>query len=201
LLKAGHAKIEVARLAGVSLCSVKRIAQESPVLHVDDMAERAKRQMGRPSTVTNFRKKVVEILQEEPDLATLEILRRVRESGYQGGKTALYGLVASLRPKSARLLVRFEGLPGEFSQHDCGQVTVEFLNGTRRQIHFFASRLKYSRFMRVSGASVKIFRTGKLLVSGTPRRHGSSGIGKTGQALPETTAATGVGRTGDSLSH
>jgi transposase len=149
LLRAGHGKSEVARLAGVSLCSVKRIAQESPVLHVDDVAERTKRQIGRPSTVTNFRKQVVGIVQEEPDLATLEILRRVRESGYQGGKTALYALVASLRRKSVRPLVRFEGLPGEFSQHDFGQVKVEFRNGTCRQIHFFASRLKYSRFMRV----------------------------------------------------
>jgi DNA invertase Pin-like site-specific DNA recombinase len=31
LLKAGHSKAEVARLAGVSLCSVKRIAEEVPV--------------------------------------------------------------------------------------------------------------------------------------------------------------------------
>jgi hypothetical protein len=30
LLKAGHRKTEVARLTGVSLCSVKRIAQEGP---------------------------------------------------------------------------------------------------------------------------------------------------------------------------
>jgi len=40
LLKAGHRKTEVARLTGVSLCSVKRIAQEGPVMHVDDAAER-----------------------------------------------------------------------------------------------------------------------------------------------------------------
>jgi len=83
-------------------------------------------------------------------LATLEILRRMREAGYQGGKTGFYALVASLRPKLAKPLVRFEGLPGEFSQHDFGQVKVEFLNGTCQQIHFFASRLKYSRCMRVS---------------------------------------------------
>jgi transposase len=150
LLKAGHAKTEIARLSGVSLRSVQRIAEESPVLQVDDVAERAKREIGRPSTVQNFRKQVVGILQEEPDLATLEILRRVRESGYQGGKSALYGLVASLRPKFAKPLVRFEGLPGEFSQHDFGEVKVEFRNGACQQIHFFASRLKYSRFMRVS---------------------------------------------------
>ena len=150
LLKAGHAKTEIARFSGVSLRSVKRIGEESPVFEIDDEVERRKRQIGRPSTVTSFRKQVVEILQQEPDLATLEILRRVQQGGYRGGKSALYALVASLRPKSAKPLVRFEGLPGEFSQHDFGQVKVEFRNGTCQQIHFFASRLKYSRFMRVS---------------------------------------------------
>jgi len=150
LLKAGHRKTEVARMTGVSLRSVKRIAQEEAVVHVDDEAERNQRQIGRPSTVQNFRKQVVGILEETPDLASLEILRRVRESGYQGGKTALYELVASLRPKLAKPLVRFEGLAGEFSQHDFGEVEVEFLNGTRQRIYFFASRLKYSRWVRVS---------------------------------------------------
>jgi hypothetical protein len=112
LLKAGHPKTEVARLSGVLLRSVKRIAEEEPVVHVDDKAERTQRQIGRPSTVASFRKQIVDILQKEPDLASLEILRRVREAGYRGGKTALYALVASLRPRSVKPLVRFEGLPG-----------------------------------------------------------------------------------------
>ena len=64
LLRADHRKTEVALLTGVSLCSVKRIAEESPVVHVDDAGERAKRKIGRPSTVANFRKQVVEILQD-----------------------------------------------------------------------------------------------------------------------------------------
>jgi len=150
LLKAGHPKTEVARLAGVSLCSVKRIAEETPVVQVDDAVEREKRRIGRPSIVEDFRKLVEAILEEKADLPSLEILRRVREAGYPGGKTALYALVASLRPKGTKPLVRFEGLPGEFSQHDFGQVDVEFLNGVIRRIHFFASRLKYSRFICVS---------------------------------------------------
>jgi transposase len=58
--------------------------------------------------------------------------------------------VASLRPKGVKPLVRFEGLRGEFSQHDFGEVDVEFIDGAHRRIHFFASRLKYSRFIRVS---------------------------------------------------
>jgi len=73
-----------------------------------------------------------------------------REAGYQGGKTALYALVAAVRPKQIKPLIRFEGLPGEFSQHDFGEVAVTFLDGSIHRIHFFASRLKYSRFICVS---------------------------------------------------
>ena len=54
LLRAGHRKGEVAGLTGVSLCSVKRIAAEDPVVHVDDAGERAKRQIGRPSRGGDF---------------------------------------------------------------------------------------------------------------------------------------------------
>lgn len=71
-------------------------------------------------------------------------------TSWQGGQTALYALVASLRPKAVKPLVRFEGLAGEFSRRDFGQVDVEFLDGAARRIHFFAFRLKYSRYVRVS---------------------------------------------------
>src|SRR5260370_8556544 len=105
LLKAGRSKAEVARLAGVSLCSVKRIAEEVPVAHVDDAAEREKRRIGRPSIVEDFRKPVVNILEEKPDLPSLEILRRVREAGYQGGTTAPYALSASFRRQQVHPLI------------------------------------------------------------------------------------------------
>jgi transposase len=150
LLKAGHPQTEVARLTGVSVRSVQRMAEEAPIEHVDDAAERSKRRIGRPSVVEDFRKRVLEVLEERADLPSLEILRRVREAGYRGGKTALYALVASLRPKEVKPLVRFEGLPGEFSQHDFGQADVQFIDGSSRRIRFFASRLKYSRYIRIS---------------------------------------------------
>ena len=47
-------------------------------------------------------------------------------------------------------VVRFEGLPGEFSQHDFGHVDVTFVDGRKKRVHFFASRLKYSRFVAVT---------------------------------------------------
>ena len=55
LLKAGHSHAEVARLTGVGLRSVQRLAKEVPVVHVDDAAERKKRRIGRPNVVENFR--------------------------------------------------------------------------------------------------------------------------------------------------
>jgi len=149
LIKAGHSKTQVAPLAGVSLCSEKHVAEEALVVHVDDAAERVKRGIGRPRLRENFGKLIIEILEEKTDLLSPEILLRVREAGYPGGKTVLYALVASLRPKAIRPLVPFEGLTGEFSQDDFGQVDVEFIDGMTRRIHFFASRLKYSRPIRV----------------------------------------------------
>ena len=49
-----------------------------------------------------------------------------------------------------KLPMRFEGLPGEFSQHDFGQVKVRFFDGSCHKVHFFASRLKWSRWVEVT---------------------------------------------------
>jgi transposase len=140
----------VAQLAGVSLGSVRRVEREAAVTHVDTPAERDRRAIGRPAKAEPFRSVITEILTGEPDLLSVEILRRAKLKGYAGGKTALYELIAAVRPKTVRPLVRFEGLPGEFSQHDFGQVDVRFLDGTRKRVHFFASRLKYSRWAEVT---------------------------------------------------
>jgi transposase len=150
LLGAGHTQEEVARLAGVSLRSVRRIAEEQAVTEVDDGAARAARRVGRPSLVEDFRKFVVDLLGQEPGLLSVEVLRRARLAGYRGGKSALYGLISSIRPRGVKLETRFEGLPGEFTQHDFGEVDVTFLDGRKARVHFFVTRLKYSRWSQVS---------------------------------------------------
>jgi transposase len=150
LRKAGHSQAEVAELAGVSERSVRRVASEPRVSEADTVAERARRRIGRPNRVETFRTFVTEVLKGEPELMSLEILRLARLRGYRGGKSALYGLIATLRPTPTQLVTRFDGLPGEFSQHDFGQVDVRYVDGRRERIHFFASRLKYSRWVEVT---------------------------------------------------
>jgi transposase len=150
LLKAGHSAEDVARRTGVSVDSVVRIGTEVEVEHVDDAAERKARRIGRPSKAAAFSERLVAWLAEDARLPTQELFRRAKEAGYDGQKSALYSLVAGLRPKRATPIVRFEGLPGEFSQHDFGHVDVRFVDGRKKRVHFFASRLKYSRFVAVT---------------------------------------------------
>lgn len=150
LLRAGLEQADVAGRAGVSLRTVRRVVSEDAVTHVDDKVERRERQVGRPSKATPFTDQVRTWLAESPELPTQELLRRATEAGYSGHKTAFYALVAGVRPPRAAPVVRFEGLPGEFSQHDFGHVDVTFVDGKRKRVHFFASRLKYSRFVAVS---------------------------------------------------
>jgi transposase len=150
LRRAGHTQTEIAKLAGVSRRSVQRVEIETAVTHLEAALAREGRGIGRPAKAEPFRSVVVEVLTSDPDLLSVEILRRAKLKGYAGGKTALYELIRALRPTMIRPLVRFEGLAGEFSQHDFGQVDVRFLNSTRKRVHFFASRLKYSRWVEVT---------------------------------------------------
>jgi transposase len=150
LLRAGHSHTDVATRTGASVDTVARVKREDDVKDVDDAAARRERRVGRPSKATPFAESVRAWLSEAPALPTQELLRRAMEAGYGGHKTAFYALVAGLRPPRMTPVVRFEGLPGEFSQHDFGHVEVTFVDGRKRRVHFFASRLKYSRFVAVT---------------------------------------------------
>jgi transposase len=150
LRHAGHDQADVARLIGVGVRTVRRVDGEADVTHIDDATERGRRAIGRPAKAEPYRSLIAEILAQQPDLLSVEILRRVKLKGYDGGKTALYDLISTLRPTTVRPVVRFEGLAGEFSQHDFGHVDVHFLDGRKKRVHFFASRLKYSRWVEVT---------------------------------------------------
>jgi transposase len=150
LRRAGHTWDQVAALTGVSVGTARRVAAEAGVTTVDSAAERARRHIGRPSTAEAYREVLVQALTEQPAVKSVELLHRARLAGYAGGKSALYALAQALRVRTVAPLVRFEGLPGEFSQHDFGEVWVTYQDGREEKVHFFASRLKYSRWVEVA---------------------------------------------------
>ncbi len=138
LRRAGHSLVETAKLVGVSQSSVQRVEAEAKVRSFDSDAEREQRRIGRPSKAEPFRSFIVAELAVQPDVLAVELFRRAKNKGYAGAKTALYRLVKELRPKRMRPIVRFKGLPGEFSQHDFGHVDVRYLDGRVERVHFFA---------------------------------------------------------------
>jgi transposase len=150
LLRSGISHREVARQTGVSKRTVTRIAGEMPVGTIDDRPEVERRRIGRPGKVAEFEEKIRTLLEEERDLPTVEVLHRLRTDGYRGGKSAVYDLVRRLRgPAPAPVMVRFEGIAGEFAQFDFGQVQVRYLSGRKEKLHFACYRLKYSRWVHV----------------------------------------------------
>jgi hypothetical protein len=114
------------------------------------MEHPAKRSVGRPSKAQPFKPFVVDLLLKQPNLRSLEIVRRAKQAGYEGGKSALYSLIASVRPRRSRPLSQQDKVPGEISRHGFGQIDVRFRDGEQRTINFFASRLEYSRWVAVS---------------------------------------------------
>lgn len=150
LRDAGHTLEEIAATVGVAKRSVRNILKEPPIRSPESTPTPASRGVGRPSTVGAYLGHVERFLKEEPSLPTVEILSRLRGFGYTGGKSAVHELVKAIRPAKAESPeVRFEGVPGEFSQHDFGSVKVIYADGSSERVHFFASRLKYSRWTHV----------------------------------------------------
>ncbi len=147
----GMVQAAVAAKAGVSVRSVRRIEGEAAVSDSDTAALVRARGVGRPSLAAASTATIARWLEEDRALPSGEIVRRLQqEYGYRGGKSALYELIRRLRPVSVAPLVRFEGVAGEFSQHDFGVVSVRFTTGAVERVRFFASRLKWSRFAHVT---------------------------------------------------
>ena len=76
LRRAGHTWKEIAALSGVSVRTVRRITAEADITTIDNAAERARRQVGRPSKADEYRDVLVQALTEEPTLRSVELLHR-----------------------------------------------------------------------------------------------------------------------------
>jgi transposase len=141
---------EVAERTEVSESTVRRISEEEPVQDPQATEAERSRRMGRPSTLEGFRGDVESWLKEDPSVGSGVLLERLRHEGCATKKSAVYDFIRKLRPPKAEGVARFEGVAGEFSQHDFGQFRLKYTDtGETEVVHFFASRLKYSRLSRV----------------------------------------------------
>jgi transposase len=150
LLKAGQSTKEIALQFAITQRTVQRIAKEPPVEEADDARARRRRAVGRPAVPEAIRLRLRDLIASDPEAPPLEYLRQLREEGTPLGASTLYRVLRLEKetlPKA--LMVRFEGVAGEFAQFDFGQTDVRLLEGRTQRIHFAAYRLKYSRWVSV----------------------------------------------------
>lgn len=155
LRKAKLAAATVKEVTGISERSIRRIEKEPEVETADEASFRNRRKVGRPSQLEPYKVEILAWLSEDRDPADgpmkgQEVLQRLRAKGCRVGGSTVYDYLRKIRPKeSPKPIVRFEGLPGEFSQHDFGQRRVRYSDGSVEVVKFFASRLKYSRYVDI----------------------------------------------------
>jgi len=146
LVRAGVPLGAIARQLGVSRRTIRRIKREAPITSTLP----AKRP-GRPGVRSAIRERLQALILAEPTLPPGELWRRLRDDDTPLGLSTVYRLLTEVRATlPAELLVRFEGVAGEFAQFDFGEVSVRLVDGARRVVHFAAYRLKYSRWMHVA---------------------------------------------------
>lgn len=150
LLEAGTKTKKVAQQFRVSQRTIQRIAQEPPVETASDAEARRARGVGRPGVPKRVRCRLHELIAEDPEAPPLEYLRLLREEGTRLGESTFYRVFGIEKDKlPVEVMVRFEGVAGEFAQFDFGQADVRLLSSGKRRVHFAAYRLKYSRWVWV----------------------------------------------------
>lgn len=100
----------------------------------------------RASKLDPFKGQVVRWLDAHPYSAQ-QIYQRLRDSGYQGGRTVVKDYVQRIRPRPAKAFLKLDFAAGECAQLDWGEWGSIDVGSTRRRLSFFLMVLCYSRRM------------------------------------------------------
>lgn len=153
--KGGSSQADIAAATGTSLRSIQRILTEPEPTRGDVVASvlpPGPRRGRPPKADATIVARIRELFADERNahISAMEVLRRAKGWGFDGGRSQMTELVKALRPQPRKEpVVRFEGVPGEYAQFDFGEVEVELVDGRKARVQFFAARLKYSRYMYV----------------------------------------------------
>lgn len=151
LRRAGMSARAIAKQFGVSVRTIRRIGREAPVAESAESTARRARGIGRPGVSAALRDRVAALVADDREAPPGEICRRLKEDGTPLGLSTVYRVLAAVRATlPAEMLVRFEGVAGEFAQFDFGEASVRLAEGRRQVVHFAAYRLKYSRWIHVA---------------------------------------------------
>jgi len=103
----------------------------------------------KPSKLDPFKEYIAELLDTytNPPITTQRVLEKIREKGYDGGRTILGEYVATVRGKQAgEPVVCVETSPGQRGSHDWSEYAIYFSDTDKKEkVTFFSFILNYSR--------------------------------------------------------
>lgn len=109
---------------------------------------RARRSAPRASKLDPFKARIRQWL-EAHDYSGQQIFQRLREEGFEGGRTIVMDYVARVRPRRAPAFLTLSFAPGECAQVDWGSYGTVAVGESRRQLSLFVMVLCYSRLLYV----------------------------------------------------
>jgi len=125
----------IARELGVARKTVRRA--------LNDHVKRAKTK--RPSKLDPYKQEIERLIEANPHLSNVLILEKIRQLGYQGGKSILGDYLRQLRPKVKRSYFPIETMPGEQAQVDWAYAGEIAVGEHKRKLYLFCILLSYSR--------------------------------------------------------
>ena len=100
----------------------------------------------KKSKLDPFKPTIIRMLETHP-YSAVQIFQRIKEDGYQGGRSILREFVSKVRPKRAPAFLTLAFAPGECAQVDWGEYGTISVGSTRRKLSFFLMVLCHSRMM------------------------------------------------------
>jgi transposase len=102
----------------------------------------------RRSKLDPFKNDILRMLEKHPYTAT-QIVQRIRELGFDGGKTIVEDYVRRVRPPKTKAYLKLVFAPGECAQVDWGSYGTVRVGSTTRRLSFFVMVLCHSRMMYI----------------------------------------------------
>lgn len=102
----------------------------------------------RKSKLDPYKDEILRMLEKHPYTGE-QIFRRLKENGFEGGRTIVQDYVTKVRPKKTKAFLKLVFAPGECAQVDWGSYGSVRVGSTRRRLSFFVMVLCHSRMMYV----------------------------------------------------
>jgi transposase len=107
-----------------------------------------RKQSNRTSILDPYKLQIKSLI-EKYNLTGVQVLARIKASGYSGGKTIVNDYVSLIKPPKKKVFLTLDFAPGECAQVDWGSFKTVRVGNTKRRLYFFVMVLCYSRMMYV----------------------------------------------------